>query len=137
MSVKMYCQRPTFLKKIVKRDGEFSGFDNELVRGCDAAGISGMLPDSPLRDSPPICSDDQYGGKFRCGHSCPKGQAPHTLRHGVEKEWTDWCRMKVEDGLGGKLCLFLNAEVIGWGYAARCKRKLEDRRVRLERYESL
>ncbi|OXV05406.1 hypothetical protein Egran_06826 [Elaphomyces granulatus] len=26
----------TFLKKIVKRDGEFSGFDNELVRGCGA-----------------------------------------------------------------------------------------------------
>lgn len=36
MFVKMYCQLQTFLKKIVKRDGEFSGFDNELVRGCDA-----------------------------------------------------------------------------------------------------
>jgi len=36
MSVKMYCQLQTFLKKVVNRDGEFSGFDNELVRGCDA-----------------------------------------------------------------------------------------------------
>jgi hypothetical protein len=62
----------------------------------------------------------------------------------AKKEWRNWCATEAFKDANTvseeKLCLFLNAEVIGResrarGYAARRKRKLADRRLRLERGE--